>query len=63
MSATKRLTLAFNDIEYSECGQHHDPALFVLQEATEDLEKLRKDFRAWEDTHDHTPKAPKVVQA
>jgi hypothetical protein len=58
MSAAYRLRLAVNDIEHSESLAHglhteHKPALFVLQEATDDLEKIRKDFRAWEDTHEH----------
>jgi hypothetical protein len=63
MSATKRLRLAVNDIEFSECPQNHDPAVFVMQEAIEDLEKIRKDLRAWEETHEHTPKAPKELQS
>ena len=63
MSATKRLRLAVNDIEFSECPEAHDPAVFVLQEAIEDLEKIRNELRAWGDTHEHTPKAPKEVQS
>lgn len=63
MSATIRLRLAVNDIVFSECDGEHNPAVFVMQEATEDLEKIRKDFRAWEDTHEHTPKAAKAVQS
>ena len=66
MSAANRLRLAFDHMEHSE-SLHLDAedkiAFFVLQEAKEDLEKLRKDFRAWEDTHEHTPKAPKAVQS
>jgi hypothetical protein len=58
MSVAHRLRLAVNDIEHSESLAHglhteHKPAFFVLQEATDDLEKLREDFRAWEDTHEH----------
>jgi len=66
MSAAYRLRLAFDHMEHSE-SLHFDaedkPAFFVMQEATEDLEKLRKDFRAWENTHEHTPKARKEVQS
>jgi hypothetical protein len=60
MSAANRLRLAVRDIELSEgldMDRFHDqnkPALFVLCEAAEDLEKLRNDFCAWGYTHKHT---------
>jgi hypothetical protein len=62
MSAKHRLRVAVNDFADFSC-EHHEPAWFVMQEAMDDLEKVLKDFRAWEDAHEHTPKAPKEVQS
>lgn len=62
MSAKHRLRVAVNDFADFSC-EHHEPAWFVAQEAMDDLEKVFKDFRAWEDTHTYTAKAPKAVQS
>ena len=59
LMATQRLTLAVHALERQE---DYGPACCVVEEATEALEQIYKDFEAWDRHHEHTrkevPKAP-----
>jgi hypothetical protein len=54
LMATQRLTLAVHALERQE---DYGPACCVVEEATEALEQIYKDFEAWDRHHEHTLKA------
>jgi len=61
-SAIYRLRLAATDLECAEFVEKcHSRAEAVMQEATNDLEKVYEDLRAWRMCT--TTKAPKAVQS
>ena len=53
LMATQRLTLAVHALERQE---DYGPACCVVEEATEALEQLYREFEAWDRQHEHTPK-------
>jgi hypothetical protein len=60
MSAKHRLRVAVNDIVGSThfVLEQHKSAYFVMQEATDDLEKIYKDLSTWGDTQRAHRKGP-----
>ena len=53
LMATQRLTLAVHALERQE---DYGPACCVVEEATEALEQIYREFEAWDRHHEHTPK-------
>lgn len=60
LMATERLQLAAHALGR---GEDYGPASCVVEEATEALVKIRRDFGRWEMHHEFIAKAPKEVQS